>query len=226
MAQLTSGQLARMIDHTQLKAFATEQDFRTLCDEAKRYHFAMVAINPAPVRLCKQLLEGTDVHVGAAIAFPLGQLTIREKANETREALLDGADEIDYVVNLTQLKEKRYAYLEEEMRAVIELCREGRAISKVIFETCYLTDDEKKALCDIALKVLPDFIKTSTGFGTGGATEADVKLMKDRVGGAVRVKASGGVRTLEAALALVQLGAERIGTSAGVALVDALRAAE
>jgi deoxyribose-phosphate aldolase len=220
---MTAEKLAAYFDHTQLRAYATDSDFRKLCDEARRYQFAMVAINPAPVALCKELLAGCGVHVGAAISFPLGQLTIAEKVNETRAALEDGADEIDYVVNITQLKERRLAYVEDEMRAIVDVCKERGAISKVIFETCYLTDDEKKILCDIALKTRIDFVKTSTGFGTAGATVEDVRLMKAAVGDAVKVKAAGGIRTLQDALAMLGAGAERIGASASVEIVEALR---
>jgi deoxyribose-phosphate aldolase len=221
---MTAEQLASYFDHTQLRAYASEADFIKLCGEAKRYGFAMVAVNPAPVRLCKELRQGTAVHVGAAIAFPLGQLTMMEKVNETRAAIADGADEIDYVINITQLKEKRLAYLEEEMRAITDVCRESNALSKVIFETCYLTDDEKRAMCEIALKVKPDFIKTSTGFGTGGATPEDIKLMKSIVGDSVGVKASGMIRTLETALRMIELGATRLGSSASVDIVEAFKA--
>lgn len=224
MKNLTPDALAKFFDHTLLKPFATTEDFRVLCNDAKQYGFMMVAINSAPVKLCKELLTGSDVKVGAAISFPLGQTTAATKVCETKNALYDGADEIDYVVNLSELKSGNLRYIEDEMRGIVELCREHGAASKVIFENCYLTDDEKKALCEIALKVRPDFIKTSTGFGSGGATIEDIQLMIGMVGDAVKVKASGGVRTLDMALELISLGVERIGSSASKEIVDAYRA--
>ena len=190
----------------------------------------MVAINSAPVKFCREVLKNSAVHVGAAIGFPLGQTTVEDKVFETRQAIAEGADEIDYVVNLVKLKSGDLAFVEDEMRRIVEVCNEHGKISKVIFENCYLTDDEKKTLCEIALKVRPNFIKTSTGFGTPekgiavGATVADVRLMKSMVGDAVKVKAAGGVRTLADALAMIEAGAERIGTSAGVKIVEELKA--
>ena len=221
---VTPEQLAGMIDHTQLKADATKEQFTKLCDEAREYGFAMVAINPYPVAQCKKQLEGSGVHVGAAIGFPLGQVTIEDKVAESQRAIANGADEIDYVINSTELKAGNLSYLEDEMRQIVGVCREQGALSKVIFENCYLTDDEKRQAATIAKKVRPDFIKTSTGFGSGGATLEDVKLMKSVVGDAVQVKAAGGIRELEDALAFIDAGVTRLGTSAGVKLVDALRA--
>ncbi len=221
---LTPEELAKYFDHTQLRAYATYADFKKLCDEARTYGFAMVAINPAPVALCKEFLQGTDVHVGAAVGFPLGQNTIAAKVFEAKDAIENGADEIDYVIDITQLKEKNYGYIQKEMADVVALCRAAQVISKVIFENCYLTDEEKRFLCAIAREVRPDFIKTSTGFGTGGATLEDVALMKQAVGDAVRVKAAGGVRTLETTLRLIDLGVSRIGSTASVAIVEELKA--
>ena len=201
---VTVEQLANMIDHTNLKAFADDAAFEKLCDEAKKYNFKMVAINPAQTVRCKKKLEGSPVHVGAAIGFPLGQTTLECKIFETKDAIEKGADEIDYVINVAELK----------------ICREAGKTSKVIFENCYLTDDEKRKVAEIAKEVKPDFIKTSTGFGTGGATVEDVKLMKSVVGDEVKVKAAGGIRDLKTALAMIEAGAERLGTSAGVAIVE------
>lgn len=172
------------------------------------------------VKLCKKFLKDTDVHVGAAIGFPLGQTTIASKVFETVDAIQNGADEIDYVINITELKDGNYDYIREEMRQIVAECRKANVISKVIFENCYLTQEEKEILCKIALEVKPDFIKTSTGFGTGGATLDDVKLMKSIVGDAVKVKAAGGVRDLETCMAMVEAGAERIGTSAAVKITE------
>jgi len=227
---LTPETLAKYFDQTLLKPFVTEQRLREFCEESDRYGFAMVAINSAPVKFCREVLKNSAVHVGAAVGFPLGQTTIADKAFETEQAIADGADEIDYVVNLVKLKSGDLHYVEEEMRRIVEICNEHGKISKVIFENCYLTDDEKRTLCEIALKVRPTFIKTSTGFGTPapgiavGATVEDVRLMKSMVGDAVKVKAAGGVRTLADAIAMIEAGAERIGTSAGVPIIEELKA--
>lgn len=226
---LTPEQLAKYFDQTLLKPFVTEQRLKEFCEESDRYGFAMVAINSAPVKFCREVLKNSTVHVGAAIGFPLGQTTIEDKVFETEQAIAEGADEIDYVVNLVKLKSGDLDYVEEEMRRIVEVCNNNGKISKVIFENCYLTDSEKRTLCEIALKVRPTFIKTSTGFGTPepgiavGATVEDVRLMKSIVGDAVKVKAAGGVRTLDDALAMIEAGAERIGTSAGVSIIEELK---
>ena len=217
---VTVEQLANMVDHTNLKAFADDAAFQKLCDEARKYNFKMVAINPAQTVRCKKKLEGSPVHVGAAIGFPLGQTTLECKIFETKDAIEKGADEIDYVINVAELKNKNYDYIKKEMEEIVKICREAGKTSKVIFENCYLTDDEKIKVADIAKEVKPDFIKTSTGFGTGGATVEDVKLMKSVVGDEVKVKAAGGIRDLKTALAMIEAGAERLGTSAGVAIVE------
>lgn len=217
---VTVEQLANMIDHTNLKAFADDAAFEKLCDEAKKYNFKMVAINPAQTVRCKKKLEGSPVHVGAAIGFPLGQTILECKIFETKDAIEKGADEIDYVINVAELKNKNYDYIKKEMEEIVKICREAGKTSKVIFENCYLTDDEKRKVAEIAKEVKPDFIKTSTGFGTGGATVEDVKLMKSVVGDEVKVKAAGGIRDLKTALAMIEAGAERLGTSAGVAIVE------
>ena len=217
---MTKEQLVKLFDHTCLYAYATEAHMKKLCDEARAYNFAMVAVNSVQVKLCKKFLKDTDVHVGAAIGFPLGQTTIASKVFETVDAIQNGADEIDYVINITELKDGNYDYIREEMRQIVAECRKANVISKVIFENCYLTQEEKEILCKIALEVKPDFIKTSTGFGTGGATLDDVKLMKSIVGDAVKVKDVGGVRDLETCMAMVEAGAERIGTSAAVKITE------
>lgn len=226
---LTPETLSKYFDQTLLKPYASEEQFKLFCEESDRYGFAMVAINSAPVKFCREILKDSDVHVGAAIGFPLGQTTIAVKVFETEQAIKEGADEIDYVVNLVKLKSGDYNYIEDEMRQIVDVCNKYGKISKVIFENCYLTEDEKKILCEIALKVRPTFIKTSTGFGTPtpgvavGATVEDVKLMKSIVGDAVKVKAAGGVRTLDDAIAMIEAGAERIGTSAAVKIVEELK---
>lgn len=213
--------LADYFDHTLLKPSATERDIRVLCAEARDYGFHLVAINPAPVRLCKKLLSGSGVRVGAAVGFPLGQATVATKRFETVDAIKNGADEIDYVVNIAKVKDADYSYVRMEMREIVEVCREYGAVSKVIFENCYLTDLEKEKLCEISLDVQPDFLKTSTGFGPSGATVADVVRMREAVGSRVKIKAAGGVRTLEMTMDLLALGVERIGSSAGKEIVDA-----
>lgn len=216
--------IARMIDQTLLKPYASDEELAAFCRESAQYHFAMVAINSAPVALCRSVLQNSDVHVGAAIGFPLGQTTIDVKCYETERAIAEGADEIDYVVNIGKIKSGCWDYIEEEMSRIVSLCRKHQKLSKVIFENCYLTDEEKKRLCQIALKVRPDFVKTSTGFGTGGATVEDVRLMKSMVGDEIGVKAAGGIRTLADALAMIEAGATRIGTSAGVKIVEEIKA--
>ena len=217
---ITVEQLAKMVDHTNLKAFADDAAFTKLCDEARKYNFKMVAINPAQTVRCKEKLKDSLVHVGAAIGFPLGQTTLECKIFETKDAIKKGADEIDYVINVAELKNKNYDYIKKEMEEIVKICKEAGKTSKVIFENCYLTDDEKVKVAEIAKEVKPDFIKTSTGFGTGGATVEDVKLMKSVVGDEVKVKAAGGIRDLKTALAMIEAGAERLGTSAGVAIVE------
>ena len=212
--------LAAMFDHTNLKAFASEQDFELLCREAAENHFAMVAINSSPVALCKRLLEGSGVHVGAAISFPLGQTTVETKVFETENAIQNGADEIDYVLNVGELKQGNLDYIRREMESIVAICRKNRVICKVIFENCYLTQDEIRSAAQIAREVGPDFIKTSTGFGTGGATVEDVRLMKETVGDKVRVKAAGGIRDLDTCLAMIEAGAERIGTSSSLKILE------
>lgn len=223
MSTWTLDRLARLVDHTNLHADATEADMARLCDEAVRHHFKMVAINPVQSAFCARQLAGTDIDVGAAIAFPLGQTSIAAKVYETRDALAAGANEIDYVVNLTQVRQHNWDYLSDEMRQIVSVCNDAGVLSKVIFENCYLTQQEKIHLCEIARAVRPTFVKTSTGFGTGGATLEDVTLMHEHVAGDVLVKAAGGIRDAETFLAMVRAGARRIGTSAGVSIIEELR---
>lgn len=217
--QLTEKTLAKYLDHSLLKAYSTDEDLIQLCKEAKEIGAAMVAINSYPVKLCKEFLKDSDVHVGAAISFPLGQTTIEVKAFETKKAIEDGADEIDYVVNIGKVKLHEYDYIEEEMKVIVGICKEANVISKVIFENCYLTKEEIKQLCLIAKKVKPDYIKTSSGMGTGNATLEDVKLMVETVAGEVKVKAAGGVRDWATCKAYIEAGAERIGTSASLKII-------
>jgi deoxyribose-phosphate aldolase len=215
---------AAMIDHTFLKPFGPPADIEQLCEEAAQYRFAMVAVNPGEVERCAALLNGTDVRVGAAIGFPLGQNTAEAKKFETADAIENGATEIDTVINLRALKAGNTDLVYREIATMAELCKPHGAISKAILETCYLTEEEKVTVCELAVKAGVDFVKTSTGFGTAGATVADVKLMRSVCGPKMGVKAAGGIRTLEIALAMIEAGATRLGTSCGVKLMESLAA--
>ena len=217
---MTKEELARIFDHTFLKAYASRDDFIQLCNEAKSIGAAMVAINSEPVKLCKELLQGTNIHVGAAISFPLGQTTLDIKLAETKQAIDDGADEIDYVINIGKAKMHDWNYIEQEMRSIVELCHENQLICKVIFENCYLTKEEIVKIAEIAKEVKPDYIKTSTGFGTSGATVEDIRLMKETVGNEVKVKAAGGIRDWKTCRAMIEAGASRIGTSSSLKILE------
>ena len=219
-SKLTKESLAAYFDHTLLKAYATEDDLKEICRQADEIGAAMVAINSYPVKFCKEVLKDSKVHVGAAISFPLGQTTIEDKVFETKKAIMDGADEIDYVINVGKAKEHNYAYIEKEMQTIVDVCREANILIKVIFENCYLTKEEIKEIALIAKKVKPDFIKTSTGFGTSGATIEDVKLMKETVGDEVQVKAAGGIRDWPTCKAMLEAGATRIGTSSSLKILE------
>jgi len=223
MPAYTIDDFSRMIDHTNLHADASADDMKKLCEEAKQYHFKMVAINQVQSKLCSALLKGTDIDTGAAISFPLGQTSIESKEFDTQDAIKNGANEIDYVINITELKNGNYDYIKDEMTRIVAICRQAGVPCKVIFENCYLTTDETKKVAEIAKAVRPDFIKTATGFGTGGATVADVKLMKSVVGDTVKVKAAGGIRNSDDFLAMIQAGADRIGCSAGIKIIEALK---
>lgn len=214
--------LSNLIDHTNLHPDATAQDIQLLCQQANQYHFKMVAINQSQTALCAKLLNTSKVHVGAAISFPLGQTTLASKLFDTQDAIANGADEIDYVVNLTAVKNQQWSLVADEMQKIVFLCRQNNVISKVIFENCYLTTNEIIKLAEIAKEIKPDFIKTSTGFGPSGATIDDVKLMKKTVGNSVAVKAAGGIRNAYDFLAMLAAGATRIGTSAGIAIITEL----
>lgn len=208
----------KLIDHTLLKAFATENDILKICEEAKQYNFKSVCVNPANVSFVKKALEGSDVLVCTVIGFPLGANTIEVKVFETKDAIINGADEIDMVINVGKAKEHDYDYIEKEIAEVVKASN-GKTV-KVIIETCYLTDEEKVEVCKRAAKAKANFVKTSTGFGTGGATVSDVRLMKNSITDDMFVKASGGVRNLEDLQAMVEAGASRIGASSGVAIMN------
>jgi len=211
--------LARMIDHTLLKPEATKEQVIQLCSEAKKYNFASVCINPSYVSLCAKLLRDTAVKVCTVIGFPLGATSTPTKAFEAEHALRDGAKEIDMVINVGMLKSGDYDYVENDIFAVVTTARRFGSLLKVIIETGLLTDEEKIKACLLAKRAGADFVKTSTGFAKGGATVGDIALMRKVVGSAMGVKASGGVRTREEALAMVASGADRIGASASVKIV-------
>lgn len=209
---------AKLIDHTLLKADATKDSIIKLCEEAKIYHFASVCVNPTWVETAAQLLQESNVLVCTVIGFPLGASTSATKAFEASHAIEKGAKEVDMVINIGALKDKQDELVEKDIRAVVEVAK-GKALVKVIIETCLLTDEEKVRACELAVTAGADFVKTSTGFSTGGATVADVALMRQTVGPSIGVKASGGIRDLENVEAMVQAGASRIGASSGVAIV-------
>lgn len=209
--------IAKMIDHTILKAFATENDVKQLCKEAKEYNFFSVCINPANIELAKKELEGSNVKVCTVIGFPLGANTSEVKAFETDDAIKKGADEVDMVINIAALKDKKYDYVLNDIKAVVDASNK-RALVKVIIETCYLNDEEKKIACELSVKAGADYVKTSTGFGTGGSTPEDIKLMRDVVGPNIGVKASGGVRNQKDAKAVIEAGCSRIGASASITI--------
>jgi deoxyribose-phosphate aldolase len=217
--------LAKMIDHTLLKPEATKADVDTLCDEAKRYGFYSVCVNPTYVAHAKALLRGTTVKVCCVVGFPLGAQPPESKALEARRAIREGASEIDMVINIGALKSRDDRLVLRDIRAVVEACKDGRALSKVIFETALLTDDEKVRACEISMKAGADYVKTSTGFSSGGATPDDIRLMAKTVAPKkLGVKASGGVRTYDDAVRMIEAGATRIGASASVKIVEAARA--
>ena len=209
--------LNKYIDHTILKATASNADVQKLCAEAIEHKFYSVCVNGCYVADAKHLLQGTDVKVAAVVGFPLGAMTTAAKIFEAKEAVENGASEIDMVINVAKLKDGEFEYVENEIRQIKEAI--GDNVLKVIIETCYLTDEEKVKACELSLVAKADFVKTSTGFGTGGATYEDVKLMKSVVGNNAKVKASGGVRDKETAQKYVELGAERLGTSSGIDIV-------
>ena len=207
----------KLIDHTNLKQDAQESDIIKLCDEAKEHHFASVCVNPNYVSLCKERLAGSDVKVCTVIGFPLGQTTTTAKIDETKDAIFEGADEIDMVINVSWIKDKRYDKVLYEIQRLKRYCHDR--ILKVILETCLLSDEEIVKACEIAKEAGADFVKTSTGFSKGGATVHAVELMRKTVGSDMGVKASGGIKTKEDMVKMVEAGASRIGTSSGVELV-------
>ena len=204
-----------MIDHTLLKQDATSEEIKKLCKEALEYNFASVCVNPTNVELAAKILNGSLVKVCTVIGFPLGANTTKIKVLEAKDAIENGATEVDMVINIGRLKDKDYDYVKKDIEAVVNEVK-GKALIKVIIETCLLTDEEKVVACKLASEAKADFVKTSTGFSTGGATPFDVKLMRETVGENMGVKASGGIRTSEDAKELIKNGANRIGASASI----------
>ncbi|MGE6609917.1 MULTISPECIES: deoxyribose-phosphate aldolase [Bacillales] len=218
-----SQNVAGIIDHTLLKADATKEQIKVLCEEAREYNFASVCVNPTWVKYASELLEGSEVKVCTVIGFPLGATTPETKAFETKDAISNGAHEVDMVINIGALKDKDDELVERDIRAVVAAST-GKALSKVIIETSLLTDEEKVRACELAVKAGTDYVKTSTGFSTGGATVEDITLMRKTVGPDIGVKASGGVRNTSDAQKVIEAGATRIGASAGVSIVKGLTA--
>ena len=207
----------KMIDHTVLKADTPLETIKRICDEAMEYGFASVCINPCHVAYCADYLKDSDVNVCTVIGFPLGANTSAVKAFETKDAIANGADEIDMVMNIGALKDKNYDLVRDDVKAVVEAA--NGTLVKVILETCLLTEDEIKKACELCVEAKADYVKTSTGFSTRGATIEDVRIMKEAVHGKAKVKAAGGDRTPEDMVKIVAAGADRIGTSAGCSLV-------
>lgn len=218
---MTPEEIAKYFDHTILKPDAISDDVLRICKEAKDYGFFSVCVNPVHVPLVKKTLHGSDVKTCSVVGFPLGANHYGIKALETKKAVTEGADEIDMVINIGALKDKDYGLVEQDIGAVVEAA-DGRCV-KVIIETCLLTEEEKIKACELSKKAGAHFVKTSTGFSSGGATTEDVALMKETVGDALQVKASGGVKTHADAMAMINAGADRIGASAGVEIIEGMQ---
>ncbi len=213
--------IAKLIDHTKLNPDATFSDISKLCEEAKNYNFGAVCVNPFYTKYCKSLLKGTDIKVAVVVGFPLGANTSSVKVLETKEAIENGADEIDMVINIGALKSKKYDVVFDDIKQVVDVAKEKTV--KVIIETCLLSEEEKVIACSLAKAAGAGFVKTSTGFSKSGATVEDVKLMRSIVGDNVGVKASGGVRSYEDAISMIEAGANRIGASKGVSIIEEAR---
>lgn len=216
---MKKNEVAKLIDHTLLKAVATPDQIATLCSEAEKYKFASVCVNPCNVAQCAKLLAGTGVDVATVIGFPLGANTPETKAFEAKNAIANGATELDMVINIGALKAGNVDEVFNDIKAVVDAA--DGVLVKVIIETCYLTNEEKVLACKAATRAGANFVKTSTGFGTGGATAQDVALMKASIAPNMKVKASGGIRTYQDTMIMVEAGALRIGASAGLQIVEA-----
>ncbi len=216
-------ELAKFIDHTNLKAYASRDDIKKLCNEAKEYGFYAVCVNPYRVKDAAEFLKGTDIKIASVVGFPLGATFTETKVQEAIMAIRDGAREIDMVMNIGAMKDGNYDLVENDIREVVEAAHEMNAKVKVIIETCYLTDEEKRKVCEIAKKAGADFVKTSTGFGSAGARVEDVKLMRETVGEEMGVKAAGGIHNANEAIAMIEAGATRIGASRSVQIMESLK---
>lgn len=220
--KLTKNEVAKTIDHTLLKPNATLGDIERLCKEAKEFGFVSVAIAPYFVKYANELLGDSEVKVGVAVGFPFGYTTTATKVFETKESIVNGAKEVDMVVNISAVKDRKWEIVKEDIESVAKECK-NIVVLKVIFETCYLEKEEIKKLAEVCLQIPGvDYIKTSTGFGPSGATVEDVKLMKETVGNKIKVKAAGGIRTLQDYINMINAGAERIGTSSGISILKEL----
>src|SRR5450759_255161 len=219
-ATITLAQLAKTIDHSLLKPELTHNDVISGCELAKRYHVASVCVKPCHVLLAAELLRGSDVLVGTVIGFPHGNSTTTVKVAEARQALQDGATELDMVINIGEMRSGHYTYVQDEIKALCDLAHQAGAIVKVIFENAYLTEDAKIKACHLSEEAGADFVKTSTGFAPTGATIDDIKLMRKNVSSRVQVKAAHGIRTLEAALQMIDAGVTRIGATATAVILD------
>lgn len=218
---MNAHELARMIDHTNLKRDVTNEKMLVTINECKKYDFHTIAVNSYQSKFCSENLKGSNTLISAAIGFPLGQTSIETKLFETKNAIENGATEIDYVINVGEVKNGNYSYFESEMKQMVELSHSNNVLIKAILECDYLTKDELAKLCELALKYLPDFLKTSTGFDSTAKVE-DVKLMKSIVKDKIEIKAAGGIKTLDQLMSLYEAGATRFGTSAGVAIIEEL----
>ena len=217
--------IAKYIDHTLLKANATEAQIRRLCEEASEYHFASVCVNTCYVPLAAELLKGSGVKTCCVVGFPLGAMSTAAKAFEAADAVKNGAEEVDMVINIGAVKFGDWDYVAKDIEEVVKASHD-KALVKVIIETCLLTDDEKVLACRTAKDAGADFVKTSTGFSIGGATVEDIRLMRETVGAEMGVNASGGIKTYEDAIAMIEAGATRIGASSGIAIVEGAQAKE
>lgn len=220
--EITKKNVAGMIDHTLLKQNATVGQIEQLCKEAVEYNFASVCVNPCYVELCSEILKDSQVNVCTVIGFPLGATSSASKAFETKTAIEDGADEVDMVVNVGMIKSGKWEFVKKDIQAVVDAAAVTKTLVKVIIETCLLDKDEKVKVCQIAKECGADFVKTSTGFSTGGATPEDVELMRKTVGAEMGVKASGGIHNTAEAAACIYAGASRLGVSAGIAVISGI----
>jgi deoxyribose-phosphate aldolase len=220
---VTYDEIAGMIDHSLLKPFLTDREIAEGCRIAQEYRVASVCVRPSDVKRAAEILKGSPVRVGTVIGFPHGTTTTQAKVGEAKEAIANGALELDVVLNIGKLKSRDYDYVKTDLEAVTSVAHEQNALVKVIFENCYLDDDEKIAACKISSEVGVDFVKTSTGFGSGGAEDKDIMLMREHTSPSIKLKAAGGIRTLERAIEVRRLGCSRIGATATVGILERLR---